>query len=529
MRSQDKRKKITVVAPFTITPAFFGGQLRIHNLYCNISKWVDVEIISQGNRRSMSTIHNIWEGIKEIEIGKSNNQIEEEKKWGKKYGNNCWDICMIEMCTLTQEFIDAIRESAKDSECVFVSHPYSIYAVWEAVSDLDIPIIYDSHNVEYLLKQKMIKGEDYEEEILDKLYKAESMVCTKSSLIFACSQEDAEKMCELYNINEEKVIVVPNGVNARIKELFNLNVKKTSKPVTALFIGSYHAPNLIAVKHIIELAYKLPEIKFIIAGPCGDCWKEETPENVEILGGIDDTKKNELLLSVDIALNPMPYGSGTNLKMLEYFAFEIPTITTTVGARGLGITDKKEAIICEMHDFEEALLYFLGMKDEEKKNMINHALRIVQDKFDWEKIADNCISEVIEKGLISNVSKSQSYYNFIEYEKEKQRKSSHNNFVNRKVYIWGAGDGGRRTKKYLDEKNIQVLGFIDSDKNKENSIIDGVKIYLPEKILFDDEKVYVIIASVYSDEIRKFLDKSGYKYEEDYIEQDVSKKFLFLY
>ena len=37
-----------------------------------------------------------------------------------------------------------------------------------------------------------------------------------------------------------------------------------------------------------------------------------------------------------VALNPMCRGSGTNIKMLDYFAAGAPTIATPIGARGLG-------------------------------------------------------------------------------------------------------------------------------------------------------------------------------------------------
>ena len=70
------------------------------------------------------------------------------------------------------------------------------------------------------------------------------------------------------------------------------------------------------------------------------------------------------------------------------------------------------------------------------------------------------------------------------------------------ILIYGAGASGRITYEVLnkDKKNrLQVLGFIDDDKNKINKQIDRTKIYKPTKItnkFIADNNITVLIISI---------------------------------
>ena len=61
----------------------------------------------------------------------------------------------------------------------------------------------------------------------------------------------------------------------------------------------------------------------------------DLPPNVVLAGVVTNVAKRTLLQSADLALNPMRTGSGTNLKIVEYFAAGIPVVSTPFGARGL--------------------------------------------------------------------------------------------------------------------------------------------------------------------------------------------------
>ena len=82
---------------------------------------------------------------------------------------------------------------------------------------------------------------------------------------------------------------------------------------------------------------------------------------------------------------------------------------------------------------------------------------------------------------------------------------------NKKVLLWGARMTGIGALRQLKNNNIDVLGFVDSDKAFENKYSQGLKIYNPadlKNILNDRKDVVILVAvSLKEDEILSQLSK----------------------
>lgn len=72
-----------------------------------------------------------------------------------------------------------------------------------------------------------------------------------------------------------------------------------------------------------------------------------------------------------------------------------------------------------------------------------------------------------------------------------------------KVLIWGAGDGGLRTLTML-QPQIKVIAFIDMNKNKVGSTLEGIPI-IPKEEIVNYVYDYIIIGNLYKTEITEFL------------------------
>ena len=119
------------------------------------------------------------------------------------------------------------------------------------------------------------------------------------------------------------------------------------------------------------------------------------PDNVLAFGVVDELEKYEIYKLADIAINPMFSGSGTNIKMLDYFSAGIPVVTTETGARGLMIEHNNEAIICSPETMLQSILQLINdqkLQDKLKKN----ARTLVESAYSWDQIA-NEIENYIEK------------------------------------------------------------------------------------------------------------------------------------
>lgn len=116
-------------------------------------------------------------------------------------------------------------------------------------------------------------------------------------------------------------------------------------------------------------------------------------DNVILFGLVSDDVKKTLLNTSDAALNPLIYGSGTNLKMLDYMAAELPIITTHIGARGLDIINDTHAIICDINEFKKNILKLFKDEDFYKK-LKENGRKLVKEKYDWTEITDKMHKDI---------------------------------------------------------------------------------------------------------------------------------------
>ena len=530
--------KITVTIPTSIYPPLYGGQLRTFHLYRYLAQWFDIEAIAYTHYAQNSSVEQISEGFWEICVPKSKQHAIKELEFCNVNGLSVGYMTLLRYCDFTKEYLDILWQSAQTSDFI-VASPYTFRAVRKVT---DKPIWYDAHNVEYDLMRSIHSNNTLAIPILEELKELEKECCRQSEIIMTCSQKDADRMIELYDLNPEKFLVVPNGVDISSisckipSERKSIKEKYIQKDkFNAVFIGSKHPPNVIAVQKILEISRYLSNVQFIIIGNVGDEFINCDIPNVDILGVVDEDKKNEILGCADVALNPMPYGSGTHLKMVEYFAMGLPVITTPIGARGLLVENQKHVIICDIDHFDKAIIDFMNYEEDKKDILAKNARLHAEQEFDWALIAQNTIQNLIEKiddfGILKKKRTTTNYLKDISRIKEQSAQLLSAKQKEREILIWGAGKAGRDTLKLLKKENINVTGFIDKDYKKWGSTIDGIIVYpytTIENHLLGNKPSFVVIASLYAKEITDELQKLGYKKNDDFVEQYIKSPFLYL-
>ena len=85
---------------------------------------------------------------------------------------------------------------------------------------------------------------------------------------------------------------------------------------------------------------------------------------------------------MDVALNPMFSGSGSNLKMLDYTASGVPVLTTPFGNRGLDFTPQ-QVWLAEKAEWPAALQALLASTQEERQAKVADARQRTAHYFDW--------------------------------------------------------------------------------------------------------------------------------------------------
>ena len=530
--------KITVSMPMSIFPPLYGGQLRIYHLYRYLAQWFDIELVTYVSHHKAQVRKEIAPGLWEIQVPLSQKHMEKQHILNVMAGRYVGDSTLHKFYHLSPDYINALEESSKDADVVIVSHPYTYYVVKEVGVR---KIWYDAHNVEYELKKSIYEDTPMLNEILQELKQMEKECCENSQLIMACSEEDKDKFVKMYGITPEKICIVPNGVDIRSKKcIFPSQRKEFKKKIrndyeyVAVFIGSNHPPNIIAVQEILKLAKELVDTEFIIIGSVAEAFKEvPIPMNVRMTGLIEEEEKDYILSYADMALNPMPYGSGTHLKMIEYFSMGLPVISTKVGTRGLEVQDHKHLLICELDEFKETIKRFESYSDEQKIEMITRAREHVISQFDWSMIAKRLINHIQQNKLL-DVTATPRYLPEDYIDPSTQIKKLSLNMLREKmatrpIMLWGAGGGGKQILNILKQENIIVQGIIDKDPEENGTMLEGIQVFSPEYIIkHEGNKPFIIITSGCTKDISNHLVRLGYIREQDFIEQNFSYPSLCL-
>lgn len=131
------------------------------------------------------------------------------------------------------------------------------------------------------------------------------------------------------------VLVVPHGV---AMPPVSSSPVVVSRPVRIGFLGGRDASNLDALDWFVRQVWPgirsrfASEVELHVAGQVTLAWKHSA-DGLHIVGPVDSI---ETFWSViDIAINPVRFGSGLKIKNVEALAYGRPLLTTSIGAEGL--------------------------------------------------------------------------------------------------------------------------------------------------------------------------------------------------
>jgi glycosyltransferase involved in cell wall biosynthesis len=391
-----ERFNVTVLDMQPIEPAVGGGRLRLLGLYRALGEDLPTTYVGTYDWPGESPRrHHLSQTLEEIDVPLSEAHFAAANKWRERAGGrNIIDTAFPHLAHHSPAFVAEARRKAADADIVVFSHPWVYPLVADVLDRRRQLVVYDSHNVEGLLRLRLLGDDRFGERIAAHAAVLERELCRTADLVLACSDEDRQLFHQLYDIPFAKCLVVPNGTftdpiapatpeqRAAAKRALDL----PAGPV-AIFIASFYPPNVEAARFINEtLAPALRHVTFVICGGvCGTFARDEVASNVRLTMVIDDEKKRGYLQAADIAVNPMFVGSGTNIKMFDFMAAALPIVTTTVGARGIQTTEPA-FINATRAEFVDAV----GRLIEDRvlaQTMGAAGRRAVAERYSWERVS----------------------------------------------------------------------------------------------------------------------------------------------
>ncbi|MFX0027901.1 MAG: glycosyltransferase family 4 protein [Candidatus Hermodarchaeota archaeon] len=240
-------------------------------------------------------------------------------------------------------------------------------------------------------------------------------ILMKFDFLIACTHLEKEALIEKCKIQEDKIIVIPMGVDYHKFKRTNENKletnyfkenflhKKEKKYKIVLFCGykNYEKGAISILKSIPFILEKLKNIYFVFIGPATKAYNRElskiqkhknsriinfSPDN---LTGYYDRKKLAAFKEADIYLMPSR-SDAFGIAFLEAWAAGIPVIGAKIGATPEVIRDNVDGLLVEFDnplDIAQNVIKLIKHKKFRKKLGLAGQIRVSQN-YTWDIIAE---------------------------------------------------------------------------------------------------------------------------------------------
>ena len=278
-----------------------------------------------------------------------------------------------------------------------IFHPFHLVpkAAVEAAKKLDIPSIVKVDDAIYE-KSSGIKSLQRK---IEKMINGKTL--RAGTKILVSNNETKKIIIDEYNVIQEKISIVPNGVDL---SMFNITKKKNPKKVVFAGAMYYHRGLDVLLETIPLVIEKIPDAKFVLLGSGTemDKLKEIVSKNkldnsVEFKGWIEREKIPENIADASIGIGPLRLTEVTSralpIKVLEYMAVSLPLIAQKGTLPNDVLENEKNGFFIENHiELAEKIILLLN-EPKKVQNMGAHSLKLVQ-KFSWDQVVDSAINEV---------------------------------------------------------------------------------------------------------------------------------------
>ncbi len=250
------------------------------------------------------------------------------------------------------------------------------------------PICYVAHNVESDLYRQIVGPEVLEKIRAKNLLKTERWVLRNADLVFSFSIEDRKRLQTISGRSD--IVLTRAGVCLPAKPA------ETAKNEKVIFVGALdYFPNIQALEWYAEEIHTLIKKKYelVVVGRNPGTLVKAICHKYNFTLVASPPEIDSILRQAALEVVPLLSGSGTRGKILEAAAYGIPVISTTLGAQGLGFTNREAIIIADQaRQFAGEVEHFLNAPQERTK-IANASLNYVQ-KFNYDSVVVDFLAEL---------------------------------------------------------------------------------------------------------------------------------------
>lgn len=230
---------------------------------------------------------------------------------------------------------------------------------------------------------------------IPKFYLADIRYYNSFKYFFVVSKEAKEYILRRYP--QKKVYIVPSGIESEKFSLDPVDLEKEKHNLVfsgdMSFFQNIDTVRYFAKKIFPLIKKRIKDAKFFIVG------KEPVKEVISlakkdpaivVTGFVKDM--SEYLRNASIFAAPIRTGSGIRTKILEAMACALPVVTTERAKEGLEAENGKNLLIAKTAvEFANHVVDLLN-HPQKRVEMGQAGKRLVQEKFQWEKIGKNIMT-----------------------------------------------------------------------------------------------------------------------------------------
>ncbi|WJJ94697.1 glycosyltransferase family 4 protein [Neopusillimonas aromaticivorans] len=357
-----------------------GGESRLFHFYRALSRWHQVTLLTSSHA-----------GVDEERVNHGLNFVErripKDAHFAKEYarleslgsGGDLSAPALVACAGLPTALHEAYLQEYEQADVIIHDFPMTVgYDLFAGLDDK--PRIYNAHNCESELYRQLHPAR-HSQPVHELIRQAELQMLQVADLVLYCNPGDLSVFRSMAPEARFDALYAANGMQplARAPSFVPGNRHR------AVFMGSGHPPNVRAAQFIVQqLAPQLPEVEFDIIGTClapGDY-----PANVHCHGRVSDDVKARLLGAASIALNPMEAGSGSNVKVLDYFANALAVLSSDFGMRGIDAEAGQHYLQAGLDGFADALRQLL-QQPVQRQALAAAGHNLALQQYTWEAIS----------------------------------------------------------------------------------------------------------------------------------------------
>ncbi|MGV6876086.1 glycosyltransferase family 4 protein [Pseudochelatococcus sp. B33] len=397
------RPRVVMANTYPLWPVDTGGKRRLWALARELAARADVTMVSLLRHDEPAEEIAFGPCLREVRIPISRKHIEAEWALTKLLDEtSVSDISATLYGHLTPALAHELRLRLQGASLAIASHPYLyrfLRAAWEG------PIWYDAHNVETLLKDRILPPTPAGRAVLAQVAALERECVWGAERVLTVSDAERAVFRDMFGKAEERIVVAPNGADLPEDPHLERERREALKQrlgvagPLALFVGSWHAPNVEGALALIDIARDCPQWTFWLVGKmsaAAELQAASPPDNVRILGPVDEGEMQAIFAAADVGINPVAQGAGTNLKVIDYAAHGALVLTTPVGLAGLGgeevpgggLMDGVHVIVAERERMAEALNRIADEGVGAYDGIVANAFAHVRDHLTWRAIVE---------------------------------------------------------------------------------------------------------------------------------------------